>query len=163
VSQLVDLVVVGTVQHAWRNSPVEDTHASAWCPLTDGEMMRTNAATTRLVRELVAELFLGGVRDEVPTMAVGASVGSDDDPDGGADGVVVVDDCSVLDDVDLLVEGLLDPLQLAVTRRVLLCGYTVTEATGEFYDDLAELVMIDWWSPRRHGPYQRRSRSPAKC
>jgi hypothetical protein len=84
---------------------------------------------------------------DVPTMAVGASVGSDDDPDGGADGVVVVDHCSVLDDVDLLVAGLLDPLQVAVTRRVLLCGYMVAEATGEFYDDLVELVMIDWWSP----------------
>ena len=47
------------------------------------------------------------------------------------------------DQVDLLVEELLDPLHVAVTRRVLPCGYTVAEATGEFYDDLVEHIAHD--------------------
>ena len=44
---------VGATQLLWRNTAVEDWHAEA-DGLDDGEMMRTNAATVRLVRDLLA-------------------------------------------------------------------------------------------------------------
>jgi hypothetical protein len=41
IGEVLDLAAVGIVNSAWRNSPVEDWHASGG-PLTDGAMSRTN-------------------------------------------------------------------------------------------------------------------------
>jgi hypothetical protein len=84
LSGLVNLASVGTVLHAWRYSPLEDAHASAWCPLTDGEMMRTNGATTCLVRELFVAFFAGVLGVAVPPLSVkvtAAANGAADDGD----------------------------------------------------------------------------------
>ncbi|MBB5157412.1 hypothetical protein [Saccharopolyspora phatthalungensis] len=141
VRELVDLASVGMVLHAWRNSPLEDAHASAWSPLTDGEMMRANAATTRLVRELFVEFSAGVLDVDVPPPAANVDFTADNAATGDRD--LSIEDCSVLDefdDIDLLVEDLLRPLHLALLRRVLPCGYTVAEVTGELYDDLDEHI-----------------------
>jgi hypothetical protein len=57
LAELLDSAAVGIVKHSWRNSPWEDVHADPASPLTDGEMMRSNAATTRLVRESLRDFF----------------------------------------------------------------------------------------------------------
>jgi hypothetical protein len=51
--RLVDLAAVAVTRLAWRDSPVEDWHAVPLRRISDGEMMRTNAATTRLPRDLL--------------------------------------------------------------------------------------------------------------
>jgi len=52
---VVDLAAVGVTRFAWRDSPVEAWHRSADVGrIRQGEMMRLNAATTRLVRGVIA-------------------------------------------------------------------------------------------------------------
>jgi hypothetical protein len=43
---ILDLAAIGIANAAWRNSPLEDWHGR----LSDGWMLRTNVATTKLVR-----------------------------------------------------------------------------------------------------------------
>jgi hypothetical protein len=50
-----DLAAVAVTRLAWRDSPVEDWHSIRFRRIGDGEMMRANAATTRLVREILAD------------------------------------------------------------------------------------------------------------
>ncbi|HEY2762949.1 MAG TPA: hypothetical protein VGJ13_02895 [Pseudonocardiaceae bacterium] len=47
---VLDLAAVGVARLAWRDSPVEDWHAGPDSRIGDSEMMRANAATTRLIR-----------------------------------------------------------------------------------------------------------------
>jgi len=42
---------VGVAHELWRNSPLEDWHAGPDSVISDGEMMRANAATVRLIRQ----------------------------------------------------------------------------------------------------------------
>jgi hypothetical protein len=51
--RLVDLTAAAVTRIAWRDSPVEDWHAVPHCRIGNGEMMRANAATTRLARDLL--------------------------------------------------------------------------------------------------------------
>ena len=48
---VLDLVAVGMVNSAWRNSPVEDWHADG--RLRDGDMLRINAHSTWRVRQII--------------------------------------------------------------------------------------------------------------
>jgi hypothetical protein len=48
---VLDLVAVGMVNSAWRNSPVEDWHAQG--RLRDGDMLRINAYSTWRVRQII--------------------------------------------------------------------------------------------------------------
>ena len=130
---LVNLASVGIVLHAWRNSPLEDAHTSPWSPLSDGEMMRTNAASTRLTREMLATFCTEVLDVSLPMLSSAPT----------REATLLLEDCDSLDefdDVDLLIDELLNPLSVAFTRRVLPCGYTVAEATGEFFEDLVEHV-----------------------
>jgi hypothetical protein len=105
--------------------------------------MRTNAATTRLVRELFVASFADVLDVTVPPQTAALAAIANGVAD---DGSTAVEDFSVLDefdDVDLLAEDLLGPLHRALIRCVLPCGYTVAEATGEFYDELDEHVAQD--------------------
>lgn len=72
--QLANLAAVAITQLAWRNGPVELWHSASPSRISDTEMMRANAATTRVVRghlpnDVVARLatrptdILGAVRD----------------------------------------------------------------------------------------------------
>jgi hypothetical protein len=54
--QLVNLAAVAVTRLVWRDSPVEDWHAVPASRVSDGEMMRTNVATTRLVRSMIGRL-----------------------------------------------------------------------------------------------------------
>jgi hypothetical protein len=65
--QMMDLVAVAMARLAWRDGPVEDWHRAIPCRISNTEMMRASAATTRLVREIIN----GGPVD----MAVGHAVG----------------------------------------------------------------------------------------
>ena len=51
LGSVLDLVALGIVNSAWRNSPVEDWHAHGG--LSDGEMLRINAHTTWRVRQIM--------------------------------------------------------------------------------------------------------------
>lgn len=50
---LADLIAVGVARTAWRDGPVEDWHAGPDSRISDAEMMRSNAAMTRLVRDVL--------------------------------------------------------------------------------------------------------------
>lgn len=52
-SDLMDLVAVGITRIAWRDSPVEGWHRDPAHALGQGDMMRANAATCRLVSQLL--------------------------------------------------------------------------------------------------------------
>jgi hypothetical protein len=49
---VVDLVSLGVTKLAWRDSPLEDWHAAG--RIGQSEIMRANAATTRLVRRVIS-------------------------------------------------------------------------------------------------------------
>jgi hypothetical protein len=51
LGDMLDLVTVGITSSAWRNSPVENWHASGG--LSDGEMFRINTHTTWRVRQIL--------------------------------------------------------------------------------------------------------------
>jgi hypothetical protein len=53
VEQLKDLAAVAMTRIAWRDGPVEDWHSRPEAAIADGEMMRSNAATTRAVRQVM--------------------------------------------------------------------------------------------------------------
>lgn len=52
-SDLMDLVAVGITRIAWRDSRVEDWHRDPAHALGEGDMMRANAVTCRLVSQLL--------------------------------------------------------------------------------------------------------------
>lgn len=52
VGEVLDLAAAGFVNNAWRNSPVENWHASGG-RLRDGDMLRINSHTTNRVRDIV--------------------------------------------------------------------------------------------------------------
>jgi hypothetical protein len=54
-NQLADLTAVAIAVLAWRESPVEDWHAVPLERISNPDMMRGNAATTRLVRDHLRE------------------------------------------------------------------------------------------------------------
>ncbi len=60
---LIDLAAVAVARMAWRDGPVEDWHTSVDSRLDDAEMLRANAATTRLVRDLLARHLPGPPTD----------------------------------------------------------------------------------------------------
>ncbi|MEV6831272.1 hypothetical protein [Amycolatopsis sp. NPDC051102] len=142
LAELLDLAAVGIVKHAWRNSPLEDVHADPSSPLTDGEMMRTNAATTRLVRESLQDFFHAIFDVDVPP--AGTSGTSSESSLG--DGELHLDECDFLDefsDADLLADSMLGPLYTAMTRRVLPGGYTVREAASELFEELDDHIAAN--------------------
>jgi hypothetical protein len=55
---VVDLAAIGITNGTWRNSPLEDWHGES--RIHDGGMLRTNVATTKLVRSVLDD-HLGGV------------------------------------------------------------------------------------------------------
>jgi hypothetical protein len=48
-AEVLDLAAVAITRWAWRDSPVEDWHADPDSRIGDPELMRANAATTRLM------------------------------------------------------------------------------------------------------------------
>lgn len=68
--QLVNLAAVAVTRLVWRDSPVEDWHAVPVSRVSDGEMMRANVATTRLVRSMIGRLedWATGERDAARIM-----------------------------------------------------------------------------------------------
>jgi hypothetical protein len=62
---LVDLAAVSMSRLAWRDGPVEDWHAVPLRRITDAEIMRANAATTRLLRDAMRP-WLPGVLTATP-------------------------------------------------------------------------------------------------
>jgi len=142
LAELLDLAAIGIVKHAWRNSPWEDVHADPSSPMTDGEMMRTNAATTRLVRESLRDFVWYTFELDVPP----ASAAAPSLESAGSDGALPLDECDFLgefDDADLLAESMLTPLYTALVRRVLPCGYTVQEVAGEAYSELDDHITAN--------------------
>jgi hypothetical protein len=53
--QLMDLAAVAMTRLAWRDGPVEDWHSTRYRRIADAEMMRANAATTRVVRDVMGK------------------------------------------------------------------------------------------------------------
>jgi hypothetical protein len=51
--QVMDLAAVAMTRLAWRDGPVEDWHSIRYRRIGDAEMMRANAATTRVIREVM--------------------------------------------------------------------------------------------------------------
>jgi hypothetical protein len=51
--QVLDLGAVGIARLLWRDSPLEDWHASPGSRISDSELMRATVAVTRLVRDLL--------------------------------------------------------------------------------------------------------------
>jgi hypothetical protein len=138
LGELLDLSAVGIVKHAWRNSPWENVHSDRSSPMSDGEMMRTNAATTRLVREFLRDFFRDTFEVDVPCAGTATSA--------GGDAGLSLDECRFLDefdDADLMAESLLTPLYTALTRRVLPCGYTVQEAAGDVFPELEDHIAAN--------------------
>lgn len=79
---LLGLAAIGVTKLAWRNSPVEDWHSVRYRQIGQAEMMRANAATTRLVRDA---LLRHALDDPVGTFDAVAAVitdGSRQLPDG---------------------------------------------------------------------------------
>jgi len=63
-SEIQDLVAVAIARLAWRDGPVENWHRV--CRISNSEMMRANAATTRLLRDVLATARVGvGAGDAV--------------------------------------------------------------------------------------------------
>jgi len=60
---LADLTAVAIAQLAWRNGPVELWHRASPSRISDAEMMRANAATTRVVREHLPINVVAGFAD----------------------------------------------------------------------------------------------------
>ena len=54
--QLKDVAAVAMTRLAWRDSPVEDWHSIRHRRIGNAEMMRANAATTRLVRDVMSKV-----------------------------------------------------------------------------------------------------------
>jgi hypothetical protein len=67
--QIADLAAVAVTRLAWRDGVVEEWHRASPARIVDPEMMRANAATTRLVRGQFAEAA-GGTTERV-AMAFG--------------------------------------------------------------------------------------------
>ncbi|WP_322770279.1 hypothetical protein [Frankia sp. Cr1] len=85
---LIDLAAVAVARLAWRDGPVEDWHAGRDSRPDDAEMMRANAAITRLARDLMTThlpgLSPGGqetVRGESPGEVFAAIAGALTAPD----------------------------------------------------------------------------------
>jgi hypothetical protein len=65
---VLKLAAIGITTGTWRNSPLEDWHAEG--RIHDGGMLRTNVATTKLVRDVLTDQFgaiIGG--EGVPLIA----------------------------------------------------------------------------------------------
>src|SRR6266511_1049790 len=58
---VLDLAAIGITNGTWRNSPLEDWHGEG--RIYDGGMLRTNVATTKLVREVLSD-HLGEIFDD---------------------------------------------------------------------------------------------------
>jgi hypothetical protein len=58
--QVKDLVAVAMTRLAWRDGPVEDWHWIRHRRIGDGEIMRANAATTRVVRDAMDQVHEPG-------------------------------------------------------------------------------------------------------
>jgi hypothetical protein len=52
-TEVLDLAAVAIARLVWRDSPVEDWHADPDSRINDADLMRANAATTRLTRNLL--------------------------------------------------------------------------------------------------------------
>jgi hypothetical protein len=50
---VVNVAAIGITNATWRNSPLEDWHAAG--RIHDGGMLRTNVATTKLVRDVLTD------------------------------------------------------------------------------------------------------------
>ena len=106
--QVQDLVAVAMTRLAWRDGPVEDWHAYPYGRISNGEMMRANAATTRLVRETLDDLG--------PKVVVGNRV-SEADEVFAAVGRALADSRRRLPDGRTVAELAPDAAQLAAFER----------------------------------------------
>jgi hypothetical protein len=79
---MADLTAVAIAQLAWRNGPVELWHRATPSRVADAEMMRANAATTRVVRGHLPDDVLARLPEVLP--AVGDALADPDRclPDG---------------------------------------------------------------------------------
>jgi len=75
-TEVLDLAAVAITRLAWRDSPIEDWHADPDSRISDPELMRANAATTRLIRCLL-ELQVPEAPDK-PTDAVQCHTDADE-------------------------------------------------------------------------------------
>lgn len=112
---VLDLAAIGITNGVWRNSPLEDWHSQG--RLGDGAMLRTNAATTKLVMELLDDF----VAEEL-----------------GWDETVQVDDFAAVDP-EASDELFLAVLQtLADPDRGLPDGRTLRDLAGDGLDELVD-------------------------
>jgi hypothetical protein len=103
---VLNLAAIGITNGTWRNSPLEDWHGEG--RIHDGGMLRTNVATTKLVREVLTD-HLGEIIDD----------------EGGP--LIATDELFVA-----IFERLADPV------RVLPDGRTLRHLAGEDLDGLVD-------------------------
>jgi hypothetical protein len=114
---ILDLAAIGITNGTWRNSPVEDWHGEG--RIHDGGMLRTNVATTKLVRSVLDDHLDGAFA-------------------GTGEVLVATEDLAELDTgfSDELFADLLE--WLADPDRVLPDGRTLGELAGKQLDELAD-------------------------
>jgi hypothetical protein len=119
---ILNLAAIGITNGAWRNSQVENWHGDG--RIYDGGMLRTNVATTKLVREVLDD-HLGEVVDDQ------------------GDVLFATEDLADLDS-DLSDELFLDIFErLSDPERVLPDGRTLRQLAGEDLGGLVDHVDLD--------------------
>jgi len=117
LSVVLKLASIGITNGSWRNSPLEDWHAEG--RIHDGGMLRTNVATTKLVREVLTDQLGAIIGDEGALLIATEDLGDLD--------------ADFSDELFLRIfEQLSDP------NRVLPDGRTVRQLAGQDLDDLVD-------------------------
>jgi hypothetical protein len=114
---ILNLAAIGITNGAWRNSPVEDWHGDG--RIHDGGMLRTNVATSKLVRDVFND-HLGEVLDDE------------------GDLLIVTEDLATLDTdfSDELFVAIFE--RLSDPERVLPDGRALRQLAGEDLDELID-------------------------
>jgi hypothetical protein len=114
---VLKLAAIGITNGTWRNSPLEDRHAEG--RIHDGLMLRTNVATTKLVRDVLTDQF-------------GAIIGGEGVP------LIATEDLGDLeaDFSDELFMRLFE--RLSDPTRVLPDGRSLRQLAGQDLDDLVD-------------------------
>lgn len=117
-SVVLKLAAIGITNGTWRNSPIEDWHAVG--RIHDGGMLRTNVATTKVVRDVLTDQFGAIIGGDVPLI--------------------------VTEDLDDLEADFCDELfmrtfeRLSDASRVLPDGRSLRQLAGQDLDDLVDHV-----------------------
>lgn len=75
LERVADLAAVAVTRIAWRDGPVEDWHSIRFRRITDPEMMRCNAATSRAVRSVLGQRLFAAGQQHSDGVAVLAAIG----------------------------------------------------------------------------------------